>query len=280
MKKVDLKKLDDLLKRTGDMSLKRRAKRIVEELDLRMGDKILDLGCGDGFYLHILSSLGKFDLFAVDNNPKAISLAKKYLGKTHSKKVKFFKGDVAKLPYKNSSFDKIIVSELLEHLEDEVQALEEWNRVLKKNGILVMTVPNKNYPFLWDPINWFLERIFKTHIKSGFWSGIWNEHERLYSPGALNKIVKKAGFNVEKIEPLTHYCLPFNHHVLYLGYRARMSSSASKKIKKSMSKFSTKGEKDMFSLLFELITRLDNSNNREFNPQMSSVGIFLKTIKK
>lgn len=279
MKKISSKKLDRLLLRTGDMSLKRRAKSVIEGLDLKTGDKILDLGCGDGFYLHLLSELGNYELTAIDNNSKAISLAKKYLGKARAKNIRFKKGDVCKLPFKDSSFDKMIASELLEHLDDESGALKEWLRVLKKGGVLVFTVPSSNYPFLWDPINWLLQHLFEKHIESGFWSGIWNEHERLYTPKELEKVVRGAGFEVEKLEPLTHYCLPFNHHILYLGYKMRMSSATSLKTKESMSKFSTKQKKDLFSQIFKFIDCFDRLNNKKFDRDTSAVGVFVKARK-
>lgn len=272
-------KLEKLLKRTGDMALKRRAEKIITELELKDGLKILDLGCGDGFYLHLLSELGNYELTAIDNNPKAIKLAKKYLGKKPSEKINFILGDVNKLPFKSSQFDRIIASELLEHLDEERKVLKEWLRVLKKGGILVVTVPAKNYPFFWDPINWLLERLFKTHIKSGFWSGIWNEHGRLYTPDSVKKVVQLAGFKDIRIQPLTHYCLPFNHHILYLGYKMRMSSVTSKETKESMSKFSTKQSKDFFSHIFEFIDYFDKLNNKKFDQDTSAVGIFLKANK-
>jgi len=104
------KKLDKLLTNTGDMALKRRARRIIEEIDPRSGDKILEIGCGDGFYFHLLSNLGikNLQLHGVDIDENALKSAKKNL---KGKKVKFMASDVMKkLPYKDGEFDKIIMS--------------------------------------------------------------------------------------------------------------------------------------------------------------------------
>ena len=70
-------RLKDLLANTGDMALKRRARRIIEEIDPRPGDNILEIGCGDGFYLHLLSSLGVKDLniTGVDIDKEALKLS-------------------------------------------------------------------------------------------------------------------------------------------------------------------------------------------------------------
>ena len=90
-----------------------------------------------------------------------------------------------RLPFKAEFFDKVMMSEVAEHLPDDVKGLKEVKRLLKKAGILILTVPNHNYPFFWDPLNWTLEHFWGTHIKSGFWSGLWNQHLRLYKPDEI-----------------------------------------------------------------------------------------------
>ena len=52
------KRLANLLSNTGDMALKRRAGKIISSLDPKENDKILEVGCGDGYYLHLLLNLG------------------------------------------------------------------------------------------------------------------------------------------------------------------------------------------------------------------------------
>ena len=144
--------------------------------------------------------------------------------------------------------------------------------------VLMLTVPNHNYPFLWDPINWILERGFKTHIKSGFWAGIWNQHLRLYYLEELRKIVKKAGFRVEKLECLTHYCLPFNHHLLNLGARILVGGILPKSASKSISKFSKGSKKSFFQRILGVLNKFDELNKRVFK-QKSTVGILAKAKK-
>src|SRR5476651_2131685 len=52
--------LNKLLQNTADLSLKRKAFRIMMELDPKKSDKILDLGCGDGYYILLATQLGDF----------------------------------------------------------------------------------------------------------------------------------------------------------------------------------------------------------------------------
>ncbi len=67
-------KLEKLLENVGDMSLKRRARRIIEQLNPQTGEKIMDLGCGTGYYLYLLSNLGiNLNLVGLDNDTKALN---------------------------------------------------------------------------------------------------------------------------------------------------------------------------------------------------------------
>jgi len=82
MKILTINRLEILLKNTGDMALKRRARNIVEELKLRNGDRILDVGCGDGYYLHLLSNLGlNLKLFGTDYDEVGLNNARNNLNK-------------------------------------------------------------------------------------------------------------------------------------------------------------------------------------------------------
>src|SRR5258705_895717 len=140
------KKITQLLENVGDMALKRRARRMLEELELQDGNVILDAGCGDGFYLHLLSKLGKFQITGLDFDKNALKSAKKNLNGV--KNVKIIHGSVMDLPFKSNTFHKVVLTEGAEHLPDDLKGLKEVYRVLKPGGILVLTVPNPNYPYL------------------------------------------------------------------------------------------------------------------------------------
>src|SRR5579872_1928458 len=228
--------LDNLLVNVGDMALKRRARRMVEELQLKDGDAILDAGCGDGFYLHLLSKLGEYKITGLDFDKRALESAKKNL--KGIRRVKIMHGSVMDLPFTANTFNKVVLTEVAEHLPDDMKGLKEIYRVLKPGGVLVLTVPNHNYPFLWDPVNKTLEKITGRHIKAGFWAGIWNQHIRLYYPKEIIKKVEKAGFKIKVVENVTHYCLPFNHNLLNFGARMLASGNLSPQVSKNISKFS------------------------------------------
>lgn len=269
-------KLDSLLDNTGDMALKRRARRIIEETDPQPGDKILEIGCGDGFYLHLLSNLGiqNIKLTGVDIDKNALKSARNNLKR---KKINLLKSNVMKkLPFKANSFDKIIMSEVCEHLPDDVKGLKEAKRVLKTGGKLVVTVPNANYPLFWDPVNWTLEHLFNTHIKSGFWAGLWNHHLRLYKPVEIKKAVKDAGFEVKNVESLTYWCLPFNHNLVHLAARKLYGGEMSHELSAAMSKYETGIPHRPFyiELPFFIVNSVDRLNDY-WTPASRGVGVLL-----
>lgn len=255
------KKLRSLLQNTADIALRRRAKWIIEKLDPKKGEKILDLGCGDGFYLHLLSNLDlEIELVGSDYDKNALNSAQKNL---NTNKIKLVQADLMKkLPFPNDYFDGIIMSEVLEHLQDDVKGMKEVRRILKKGGRVVLSVPNIDYPFFWDPINWIIQRIFKTHIKSGFWAGIWNQHLRLYSTTQVRSVLDKSGFKNIKTATLTHFCLPFNHHIINLGARILAYKKVPSILKKQVSKFNRlEVNKERKFNLFWVLFKFDNLNN-------------------
>lgn len=270
-------KLDTLLKNTGDLCLKRRAKLLVSELNPQPNDVILDAGCGDGYYLYLLSNLGNFSLTGIDYLKKNIDDAKRQVGR--KKNIKYMVGDISNMSLKSGTFNKIVLSEVLEHVEDDLKTLKELKRVLKKDGTLYITVPHWNYPFFWDPINYILQRVFKTHIKSGFWAGVWNMHDRLYHPKDLRKVIQKSGLKIEQFENLTHFGIPFNHYLTNLGFRIRTSKHTPDNLKQTMTKFSTHSKKTWFSRVLDFLNFLDTRNNRHFSVSTSTVCMFVKARK-
>lgn len=278
MNKVASKKLKDLLESVGDMALKRRAREIIEGINPRNGDKVLDLGCGDGFYLFLLSNLGfNLKLVGSDFDQLGLEAAKRNL---KNEKISFTGGDLMKrLPFANNEFDKIILSEVAEHLPDDLKGLKEVYRVLKPEGTLCISVPNANYPLFWDPVNWIAERIFGVHIKSGFWAGLWFDHIRLYRPEQLRHVIEKAGFKIEELRSLTWWCLPFNHYLVNLVARLLWGGKLSSKLVSSVNKYEKNPQRMLLiTLAFKIVNAVDYLNDF-YQPQNLGVGVFAKVQK-
>ncbi|HRT39875.1 MAG TPA: class I SAM-dependent methyltransferase [Candidatus Woesebacteria bacterium] len=189
-----------------DSAFRRRAKIILNNLDIKGKMSVLEIGCGRGFYLKILRDLYPTAVITgIDINPLYIHQVKHNI-----KNVNVFQADAKTLPLADNSFDWIIATEILEHIDNDQKALKEMYRVLKPKGKAIITVPNANYPIYWDPLNWSLERLFKKHIKATNWylGGIWADHQRLYTDQQLVEKITGAGFKIIKKWSTTHYCLP------------------------------------------------------------------------
>ncbi len=211
-----LKKLENFLQAEIDPVFAKRAAYILNEVERKNPEKILDAGCGRGFYLKAISLYNSpKEICGIDINPSYLEKAKKLCA--GDKRVKIAQASIYTLSYPNSYFDFIICSEILEHLTGDEKALSELNRVLKPGGSLVITVPHHNFPFFWDPLNWLLMRLFHTHVNKDVWwlAGIWADHLRLYKEEGLVKLIKKTGYEVRDKERIIRYSWPFSHFLLY-----------------------------------------------------------------
>lgn len=202
-----------LTRNEADMSFKRRLQTVFEWIPPDAQSLILDCACGRGFYLNYYRTVSDVPLVGLELEADIIHKAQQYVG--HLPKITLTRGNIYALPFPDGVFDAVILSEILEHIEDDVRGLQEVYRVLKPNGVVAITVPNANYPFWWDPINKTLETLFNTHIQRGVLAGIWANHVRLYTLPDLRQAVLDAGFQIEAERACTHSCFPFIHNVVY-----------------------------------------------------------------
>ena len=192
-----------------------RASLILQQLGSIEAGRILDLGCGRGFYAKAITTLYPGAAVAgVDYNADYLAVAK---AQTHATTVRLARADARALPFPSESFDAVVCSEVLEHIVEDGAALLEINRVLRAGGLLLISVPHQDYPFFWDPLNWVLERAFGTHVPAHIWwlAGIWADHVRLYTAAELSSRMRTAGFVSKETWFTTPRCLPFAHFLLY-----------------------------------------------------------------
>lgn len=209
------KQLEHILSNEIDPAFSRRARVIFEIVEKEKPARVLDAGCGRGFYVNSFTNFSFVkEIHGFDINENYLTITKQHIT---DKRIRIQKADIYKLPYPDNYFDFIVCSEVLEHLSGDVAGLNELKRILNKKGTLAITVPNKNFPFLWDPINWMLMRLFNTHIDKNIWwlAGIWADHERLYKPHKVVSVLKTQGFKVLQIREFVHWCWPFSHFLLY-----------------------------------------------------------------
>ena len=210
---VDLATIEHMTQNEADMAFKKRVQTIFEWIAPQDDSVILDCACGRGFYLNMFRYVSQCKLVGLELDWPVIEKAKNNVGRLPN--LLLTNANIYRLPYPDNAFDGVILSEILEHIDYDVDGLKEVYRVLKRGGVVAITVPNANYPFWWDPINKTLESLFKTHIGKGPLAGIWANHVRLYTADHLRQSVLAAGFTVEEERAFTHYSFPFIHNLVY-----------------------------------------------------------------
>jgi len=114
----------------------RRTEMFVHLLRSKKGEKLLDVGCGDGLQLEAFSKYNPhLKLFGIDVSEKRIQRASKRV------KASLLVGFANKLLFESGTFNKVMCSEVLEHVPKPRPILEEIYRVMKDNGTLVISMP-------------------------------------------------------------------------------------------------------------------------------------------
>jgi ubiquinone/menaquinone biosynthesis C-methylase UbiE len=205
-------RLSRLVANEADMAYKRRVKLFLRWLNPGPDERVLDAACGRGFVLNFLREVSECSLVGQDLEYQYVRLAH---GQLARRAVRLLNGDLCHLPFPDHAFDKVILAEVLEHLPDDRAGLAEAVRVTRPGGMIVISVPNANYPFCWDPINKTLETVFGTHIAKGPLAGIWALHVRLYALEEVEALIEDTGLQIEETRLLVHYCFPFIHNLVY-----------------------------------------------------------------
>lgn len=126
------------LDKFAEQEIRRRYEEFFHHYKLKNNDKILEIGAGAGFALnHVDPKIHKY--FPLDISAYNLKrVEEKTDGEIFS-----VSGDVFNLPFPSDSFDFILLSEVLEHLNDPLEAVTELQRVLKAGGSLIVSVPYK-----------------------------------------------------------------------------------------------------------------------------------------
>jgi 2-polyprenyl-3-methyl-5-hydroxy-6-metoxy-1,4-benzoquinol methylase len=169
------------LDKENQIGLYDKASFFLERL-LRYCDKgrLLDIGAASGAYVRVAIDKG-FDAYGVELSPLAVKFAKDYW------KVDLIQGTLGEAHFQNCFFDAVILVHTLEHLPQPLETLEEINRILKKTGILYVSLPNiasckaKKMKEKWEA------------LKPA-------EHLFFFSPKTLKILFEKAGFDITRMD--------------------------------------------------------------------------------
>ncbi|MFN8459426.1 MAG: class I SAM-dependent methyltransferase, partial [Anaerolineae bacterium] len=134
---------------------------------------VLDIGCGTGFNLDHLRSKGYNRVVGLDFSTDALSFC-------HSRQLTYLVcSDGTCPPFRQESFDVILALDLIEHLENDNQALQSLVNLLKPQGSLLIFTPA--FQFLWG---------LQDEV---------SHHYRRYTAGELRQKVERAGLSITKL---------------------------------------------------------------------------------
>lgn len=147
---------------------------------------LLDFGCGKGIILKEALKINKnLKITGVDISREALRIARRTIPKAEF----FLTSEDTHLPFKNNSFDFILALDVVEHLFNVKSTLKELNRVLKKDGKILISVP--------------FNGLFKNLIIALFFYDkmydIYGPHLRFFTKKSLLKCLKASGFKTKKI---------------------------------------------------------------------------------
>lgn len=162
------------------------------ELGLRPGDRVLDVGAGFGRHVYECARRGAH-VVALDYAADEIAQTRGTLDAMvaadeipEDNVIGVLRGDATSLPFADGTFDVVITSEVLEHIQDDVRAIAEMVRVLKAGGRFAATVP------AWFPetVNWKLSDEYHAPKSVG-------GHVRIYAATELRAKLRAAGLDVD-----------------------------------------------------------------------------------
>jgi 2-polyprenyl-3-methyl-5-hydroxy-6-metoxy-1,4-benzoquinol methylase len=162
--------------------------------------KILDIGCGTGLMLQVLNQYG--EVSGIDSSPLAIEYARKRTNNVIQLGVL-----PNNIPYTGTTFDVVTAFDVLEHIENDVEAISTISKLLKDSGIFICTVPA--YQFLWS-----------SHDEA-------HHHYRRYTKNSLQKKLLSAGFKMIKITYYNFFLFPLIALIRLLKRIQRPSSIGS-----------------------------------------------------
>jgi 2-polyprenyl-6-hydroxyphenyl methylase/3-demethylubiquinone-9 3-methyltransferase len=182
---------------------KTRAQKIISLFPPLRDKRVLDIGCGGGFYSLATHRKNCKDIALVDISSVCVKAAKLNLLENADADSEGVVADVTNLPLRKECLDFILCIDLIEHVQKDDELLHEIRRVLKDNGLMLVATQNSN------SINYILEAPIQRYVlKNHSWMGWDPTHVRFYNSKWLCQLLRNSGFSYVKIAGT--YFMPYS----------------------------------------------------------------------
>lgn len=183
--------------------VKRRFRLTVERVSLDK-KKILDFGCGNGAQTVLFANLN-CNIDALDIDSHELAVFDEYIRNNQITNITTHLYDGGQIPFPSNHFDIVLSYEVLEHVKNQSSTLKEIYRILKDDGELIITVPNKGWVFEthgaylpllpWNRVPFFSWLPFSIHDRYA--------KARIYRMRDIVRLLSNNGFIIESTSYIT-----------------------------------------------------------------------------
>jgi len=177
--------------------------QLNDSLAICRNPRCLDLGCGDGVFIKHFQSRGLKAFIGCDADYTRLLRAREY----SDQKEIFINAFAETTPFRDHSFDLVLLHHVLEHSKDDKKVLSECSRILKPGGVLIIGVPNEN------SINGrILRRLHPKLYRAG-------EHLNFYSEQEILNLLRLFKFRMLQIKRVGFLFPVYYIHMLLISNR-------------------------------------------------------------
>jgi ubiquinone/menaquinone biosynthesis C-methylase UbiE len=210
---------------------------LIKNAKIKSGQKVLDLACGTGLVTKkILNKIGRNgEVYGIDSSNSALKIAKKWVG--NKKNVHFVRGDAETIQF-NTKFDVITCQFALFFFPNEQMVLKNMKKILKKNGIIALSIHGKyNVPYfdsILNPIKKFIPDYLPQYP----------EMDRFGTKEIFKQTLSKTGFQKIIVKKMIFQYSPGEFSDYWSNYKRYLSKPLKEKFN-SLSNFQKKNLREM-----------------------------------
>lgn len=158
----------------------KRYNELLDEMEkYRKTNRILDVGCGIGYFLEVAKERG-WEVYGTEYTDKALEICR-------GKGIHMEEGKLDPSQFDQESFDIITSFEVLEHINNPVEETTNFHALLRPGGLVYLTTPNFN-------------SLLRHRLKERYDVITYPEHLSYYTPKTLHRLFTRTGFVKQKIQ--------------------------------------------------------------------------------